>query len=56
MESVKCLLRRKMRHFYLVNIFREKFVQPVSKKFKSDNKIIGSSWIISDTIDGFRDM
>lgn len=56
MESVKCLLRRIMRYFYWINVFREKFVQPISKKFKTDSKITGSIWIINDSIDGFRDI
>lgn len=56
MESAKCLLRRIMRFFFWMKIFREKFAQPVSKKFKTDNKITGSTLVIDDTIDSFRDM
>lgn len=40
-----------------MKVFRGKFTQPISKdKLISANKIIGCTWIINDTIDGFRDM
>lgn len=54
MESAKCLLRRIMRFFFWMKIFREKFAQPVSKKFKTDNKITSGTLVIDDTIDSLE--